>query len=178
MRSSGTDLPPFVVRAALPHDAPALAGLIDDLNRFVGAGTGAMSAQKLVRDGMGPQKRFSLLVAEMQDRLVGYAAWHEAYETEHGGAGIFLIDLFVVADMRRRGVARALMAGVAAAGSDIGAVFMSWTSIPSNAGAHAAYHALGAVAEPMIVHHLSGPSLSALADQGAAHRAPRHKEKG
>jgi len=154
-----------VLRPATPSDIDALLRLIDDLNAHVGAATGKMTREALLRDAFGDDPKFEIAAAKVDGAVAGYAAWCDAYETEHAMAGLYMIDLYVDEPYRRHGVARKLVAHVAAAGRNRGRGFVWWTAVPDNAEAAAFYEKLGTHSEPMIAHALFGERFDTLADE-------------
>lgn len=156
---------PATIRQAMPADAEALVRLIAGLNTHVGAETGRMTREVLMRDAFGPAPELSLLVADDGAAVLGYAAWCDAYETEHAMAGAYLIDLYVDPPARRRGIARRLMAGVAAAARARGRGFVWWTALPTNTEAAAFYASIASHSEFMVAHALFGARFEVLADE-------------
>lgn len=153
------------IRAAAPHDAETLLRLIDGLNAHVGAPTGRMTRQHLLRDAFGPSPKFEIAVGEMDGTVAGYAAWCDAYETEHALAGLYMIDLYVDPAFRRHRLARGLMARVSAECRSRGRGFVWWTQEPTNAEAAGFYKSLGTHAELMVAHALHGERFDRLADE-------------
>ena len=104
---------PYRVRAAQLADIPALMrlkwrlALAEDATLVVRA-----AADDWLRDGFGADARFVVFVAEIGDAIVGMATCSDRYVTGWIGPTILLQDLFVDAEHRQRGVARALLAQV------------------------------------------------------------------
>jgi GNAT superfamily N-acetyltransferase len=159
-------MPPRV-RPALPSDADQLLRLIDDLNRHVQSPTGRMTRDILMRDAFGPDPEFEIAVADVDGAVVGYAAWCDTYETEHARAGLYMIDLYVDPAQRRHGLARKLVAAVAAECRRRGRGFVWWTAWPPNSEAAGFYADLGTETEVMIVHALTGDRFETLAEEGS-----------
>ena len=67
----------------------------------------------VVRDGFGPERKFEMLVAEHEGRVVGLALFFAAYSSWEACPQIFLEDLFVEADARGLGLGRKLFAALA-----------------------------------------------------------------
>lgn len=153
------------IRPAVPGDADALLRLIDGLNAHVGAETGRMTRDVLERDAFGPEPKLSMVVAADGERILGYAAWCDAYETEHALAGVYLIDLYVDPPARRGGIARRLLATVAAAARARGRGFVWWTAEPTNGEAAAFYASIASHSEFMVAHALFGERFEVLADE-------------
>jgi predicted N-acetyltransferase YhbS len=107
----------FRVRAAQPIDIPALLRLkrlLAESERSLHAVRA--SAADWLRDGFGPGAGFTAFVAEAEQAqsVVGMATCSRRTITGWSGPVIFLQDLFVELEFRNQGIARALVARVAA----------------------------------------------------------------
>jgi GNAT superfamily N-acetyltransferase len=114
------------IRSARRGDGPTFLALVDALADYESlARPDAGARRRLVRDALGPRPRFELLLAEVdtpprsarQDRrrtsaagppVAGYAAVFETYSTFLARPTLYLEDLFVLPQYRRRGVGHAL----------------------------------------------------------------------
>jgi ribosomal protein S18 acetylase RimI-like enzyme len=162
---------PFVVRAALPADIPALMRL----KRLLAEGENSLHAVRAteahwLRDGFGPNSGFSAFVAEAGGNgvgsVVGMATCSKRVITGWNGPIVFLQDLFVETEYRKHGIARALMARVAAFACEIGSPIVELTMRADNAAAQNFYREAGCMALPQcLTYVLAGPSLMALAGQ-------------
>lgn len=159
------------IRPASPADADALLRLVRGLNEHLGGEPGRMTSEVLVRDLFCPEPKLAVAVAESAGAVVGYAAWCGAYETEHAMAGVYLIDLYVDPPARRRGIARRLMAAVAAAARARGRGFVWWTALPTNTEAAAFYASIASHSEFMVAHALFGERFEVLADEAGRDEA-------
>jgi GNAT superfamily N-acetyltransferase len=155
------------IRSAVPEDAPRLAALVRALNTHEREPLEHFDEAAARRDGFGSSRRYETLVAEIEGRVVGYALFHASYDTAWAATGVYLIDIFVEADARRRGIGRGLAAAVAAAAKERGASFLWWCSKPWNDEAHGFYRALGAIEEPVIAHALVFENFERLAAEAA-----------
>ena len=129
-----------VIREARPDDAAGIAELANALSLHEGVEPG-FSEDKVLRDGFGAQPAFSALVAEDNGVLCGYALVTDFYDTDRAGRNLWMLDLFVRPDWRRRGVARALLAAVAAEAVRRNAVSLWFGVLSSNSEARAFYEA-------------------------------------
>ena len=91
-------------------DAGAIAALARKLNEHQRDPTHHFTKAALLRDGFGRAPHFTVFLAEIGGRPVGYALVAASYETGWAERGLYLQDLYVSADARRRGVARTLIA--------------------------------------------------------------------
>ncbi|OBH52096.1 GCN5 family acetyltransferase [Mycobacterium mantenii] len=104
-------------------------------------------------------------VAEVDGEIAAMALWFVNFSTWDGVAGIYLEDLFVRPEFRRRGLARALLAALASECLRRGYTRLSWAVLNWNADAITLYDGIGG--EPQrewTTYRLSGPPLAGLAE--------------
>jgi GNAT superfamily N-acetyltransferase len=103
------------IRAATVADAPKLTAMIRELAEYEQvAHEAAISEDSVIRDGFGPRPKFRALLAESDGQAAGYALFFEFYSSFQGCAGLLLDDIFVRPQFRKQGIAKALLARVAA----------------------------------------------------------------
>ena len=157
----------LTIRRATPDDAETVAALGRGLNEHLGEPIAHFTADAVRRDLADPAVAIEVLLAERDGAPVGYALFHTAYTAEYAASGLYMVDLFVVAAERHRGLGRTLVAAVAAEAKARVKTHVWWCSKPDNRSAPAFYRAIGAVAEPMIAHAVSGVAFESLAAVGA-----------
>ena len=157
------------VRQALPSDIPALMRLKRSLAQAEDS-LHAVRASEIdwLRDGFGPNAGFTAFVAEIKgasgDGIVGMATFSKRTITGWNGPVLFLQDLYVESAHRKHGVARALMARVAAYARDLGSPIVELTVRADNP-AQGFYRRAGFTALPeCLTYVLAGPALAALAE--------------
>ncbi|MGH6672285.1 MAG: GNAT family N-acetyltransferase [Xanthobacteraceae bacterium] len=156
----------FRVRPAEPADIPDLMRL----KRLLAEGENALHAVRAnaadwLRDGFGADPGFCAFVAEEKARTVGMATCSCRTITGWNRPILFLQDLFVEADCRRRGIARALVARVAAYALEIGSPIVELTVRADNP-AQDFYQRSGFMPLPeCLTYVLAGPALTALAER-------------
>jgi len=158
--------PTGVIRPARPSDVPAIYQQIRDLaayERSLPAVSG--TPDDLASSLFGPEPAVFAHVADHDGHVAGFALWYLSYSTWQGKHGIYLEDLYVEPEHRRRGYGRALLAALAALCVERGYGRLEWSVLDWNTPALAFYASLGATAmDEWTVHRLSGPALPALAD--------------
>ena len=158
----------FRVRSAEPADIPALMRL----KRLLAVDENSLHAVRAtaadwLRDGFGPHPGFTAFVAEVESppSVVGMATCSRRAITGWSGPVIFLQDLFVEADYRKRGIARALVARVAAFAHELGSPIVELTVRADNP-AQEFYQRSGFAHLPnCLTYVLAGPALAALAER-------------
>jgi len=141
-----------------------VALLIEELNADQREPLGHVTTAAVARDGFGSRPEFSVLLAELDGAVVGYALYHPSWSTEIGEPGLYLYDLYVRGAARGHGVGRALMAAVAAVARKQGRTFLWWCSKDWNREAQAFYARLGAIEETIRAHAVLGEAFDSLAD--------------
>jgi GNAT superfamily N-acetyltransferase len=153
------------IRRAEPRDAEALARLGRALNVQQGDPSENFTADTVRRDGFGETRKFEAWLADQDGEILGYAmVVPAAYETGFAKAGVYLQDLFVAPEARRRGIGRALIAAVAADTRRRGLEFVWWASRTWNTDAHAFFRTLATVEEPIVAFAVFGEEFEKLAD--------------
>jgi GNAT superfamily N-acetyltransferase len=71
------------------------------------------TVETLARDGFGPEPQFKAVIAESGGKPVGFAIYTFNYSVWTGARGIFIEDIWVEAEYRRAGAARAMMVALA-----------------------------------------------------------------
>jgi len=105
----------FTVRKGTKNDVKAVHALIVELAIYERAEQEVSNTvDQLLRDGFGEDPVYELLVAETEEKVVGMALWYTKYSTWKGKCG-YLEDLVVQADVRGRGIGKALFLEVAKA---------------------------------------------------------------
>ncbi|MFZ0527242.1 MAG: GNAT family N-acetyltransferase [Xanthobacteraceae bacterium] len=160
---------PVCVRPAEPRDIPALMRLKrrladgEDSAHAVCAGEADW-----LRDGFGPEAGFTAFVAEgaaTAGEVVGMATCSRRKITGWNGPVIFLQDLFVEPAHRAHGVARALIARVAAYASELGSPIVELTVRADNPAQQFYLRAGFELLPQCLTYVLAGPALAALAAQ-------------
>lgn len=162
----------FSVRKASPDDAASLAELAARLTEEDTGAASRLCAADLLEHCFSERPLFEALVAEETGRLLGYASFHPAYDTQYAAKGFYLQDLYVRPDARRQGVGRALMVAVARACLDQGGRYMFWNAQPANRAGRAFYRALGARTEQVSTLSLQPGPLRRLAAHPLFERDP------
>jgi ribosomal protein S18 acetylase RimI-like enzyme len=88
-----------------------------------------------LRDGFGPNRRFSVFVAERNQAAVGMVSYSDRYSTALASPIIYVQDLYVDDRHRTRGIGTALLAQVAAEATERGLPLIELTMRDGNPAA-------------------------------------------
>lgn len=103
-------------------------------------------------------------IAEWDGTAAGFAFWYPNFSTFAGRFGIYLEDLFVRPQHRRKGIGEALIAHLAKECVDNGWARLQWAVLDSNTASIRFYKTLGAtLMDEWTLCRVSGPALDALA---------------
>ncbi len=133
------------IRDAQPKDGPGFLELVQCLAEYEKLpGPDEQARKRLLDHAFGAKPKFSLLVAVEGERVVAYAAWFTTYSTFRARPTLFLEDLFVHPDVRRRGLATKMMTHLRKRALELNSGRFEWTVLDWNEDAQALYEGLGA----------------------------------
>ncbi|WP_299150427.1 GNAT family N-acetyltransferase [uncultured Tateyamaria sp.] len=132
----------FTIRPVEPADIPALHMMICALAAHHGD-TPDINPTHLRRDVLGPCPWYTVLVAEQNAALIGYAALLPLGQLQFGARGMDLHHLFVRKPMRGQGAGAALIAACQAHCVSIGCTVLTVGTHPENAKAALFYKRRG-----------------------------------
>lgn len=156
----------ITIRTASHTDVPLILELIRELATYERAPDQAVAtADDLLRDGFSERPKFRAVVAEWDGNAAGFALFFNNYSTWRGRPGIYLEDLFVRPQFRRRGVGRALLAHLAQTAINEGCARFEWAVLNWNTPAIEFYRSLGAAPlDEWTTLRVTGDALSRLAE--------------
>ena len=114
----------------------------------------------------GPVPRAEVLLAWSNGEPAGFALFFHNFSTFLGRPGLWLEDIFVRPEFRRRGCANLLLGALARIARDRGCGRFEWAVLDWNASAIEFYRSLGAaVLTEWRIVRMVGPALNSLADR-------------
>jgi GNAT superfamily N-acetyltransferase len=156
------------VRRAIPTDVTAITAMIHGLAQFERAAEQCTVTETHVNAALFDEPTtLRGHIVEVDGEIAAMALWFLNFSTWDGVAGLYLEDLFVRPQFRRRGLARALLAALARECVDNGYTRLSWAVLNWNTDSIALYEAIGGQPQSAwISYRLSGSELAALAGPG------------
>jgi GNAT superfamily N-acetyltransferase len=137
-----------MIRAATPHDTPTILALIRELARYEKLEHQAVATEEQIRASLfgagAPQAEVLVAEAPEENRVVGFALFFHNYSTFLGRRGLYLEDLFVLPEYRRRGYGTSLLRALARIAVDRGCGRFEWAVLDWNEPAIRFYRSLGA----------------------------------
>src|SRR5581483_5206061 len=107
-------VPMLSIRQATIDDVPLLNTMVHELAEYDQlAHEAVVTEEDLARDGFGAHPKFRALIAEWNAEPAAYALFFEFYSTFQGRSGLFLDDIFVRPQFRKKGIGKALLDEIA-----------------------------------------------------------------
>jgi GNAT superfamily N-acetyltransferase len=159
-----------VVRVVRPGDEAELTAMIHELAEFERASAECTVTAEQLREALfGASPTVFGHIVEVDGRAAGGALWFRNFSTWDGVAGIYLEDLFVRPEFRRRGLGRRLLAALARECVEHGYSRLSWAVLNWNVNAIALYDSVGGQPQDeWTTYRVSGPQLSELAGEAGS----------
>jgi GNAT superfamily N-acetyltransferase len=137
----------IAITPAEPTHATAISVLAEEMDRFYGATSEEPRDLRLrqINDALfSEQPSAFALLAWDDDRLTGFAAYSYLWPAVGLTRSLFLKELYVAEDGRRRGTGQLLMHRLFEIAVQQGCSRVEWQTETSNAAARAFYHKIGA----------------------------------
>jgi len=135
----------MTIRPATVDDVDTLIGLITALADFENLPPPDADARaRLIDHGFGDRPKYEAWIAEWEGVPVGYSIMFETYSTFLARPTLYLEDVFVLPDYRRRGIGKALLNNCFRLANERGCGRMEWTCLDWNTRAQDVYEGLGA----------------------------------
>ena len=156
----------FTIRPATDEDVPRLLALIQDLAVYEKLTHEVVATEETLRASLfGEAPAAEALLAFADDEPAGFAVYFHTYSTFLARRGMYLHDLYVSPEYRRRGLGTLLLRRVAAIAVERGCGRFEWVALDWNTEAHRFYEDLGAEMLPeWRVFRVLGDSLRQLAE--------------
>lgn len=153
------------IRTATEADVPLILQFIRDLAEYERSAHEVAATEELLRRTLFGNPRFAeVLIGEEEGKPVTFALFFHNYSTWTGKPGLYLEDLFVRPEARRKGHGRTMLSRLAAIAKERDCARFEWAVLDWNTPAIDFYRSLGAV--PMSEWHVmrvTGEALDALA---------------
>lgn len=154
-----------LIRTAQVEDVSAIFSLIQALAEYENLThlvTG--NVDNLTKDIFGDDPCAEIIVADLNEAIVGFALFFTNYSTFLTRPGIYLEDLFVLPQYRRQGIGTQLLTYLAQVAVERQAGRLEWSVLDWNSSAIAFYEKMGASVLPdWRICRVTGKALDNLA---------------
>lgn len=155
----------FHIELATERDVPVILQLIKGLAEYEKLAHEVVATEKGLRESLfGARRVAEVLIGYADGEAVGFAVFFHNYSTFLGRPGIYLEDLFVLPEWRRRGLGTRLLRRIAQTAVERGCGRLEWSVLDWNEPAIKFYKRLGARAmDEWTVYRVTGNVLKNLA---------------
>ncbi len=157
----------LTIRPAVISDVPAILSFVRELAIYEKLSHEVVATEALFAEYLfGKHPVAEVIIAEWEHQPVGFALFFHNFSTFLGRPGIYLEDLFVLTDMRGKGIGKALLTYLAALTKERQCGRLEWSVLDWNEPAIKFYRSIGAMPmDEWTVQRLTGDALDALAGQ-------------
>ena len=162
-----TKIKNFTIRSATKDDSSLILSLIKGLAEYEKLAHEVVATEELLRETLfGDRPVAEVILGHFDGEPIGFALFFHNYSTFLGRPGIYLEDLFVKPEMRRKGFGRVMLSYVAHLAKERRCGRLEWSVLDWNEPALKFYKSIGAV--PMgewTTHRVTGDALDLLAEK-------------
>jgi GNAT superfamily N-acetyltransferase len=134
-----------MIRPAVPSDVSTIFDLVVELARYERLLDQVTATREDLATHLFGERRYAeALLAEDEGKVVGFALFFPTYSTFVGRPGLYLEDIFVLPEYRRRGHGFSLLRELARIASERGCGRLEWAVLNWNEPAIAFYRRLDA----------------------------------
>jgi GNAT superfamily N-acetyltransferase len=157
--------PRFEIKPATESDVPIIFGFIKKLAAYERLSHEMVATEELLRRTLfGSRRTAEVAIGYEATKPVGFVLFFHNYSTFLARPGLYIEDLFIEEDYRRRGYGRALLLYVARLAKERGCGRLEWSVLDWNQPAIDFYKKLGAVPlNEWTVFRVMGQGLDKLA---------------
>ena len=161
-----TEIPDFEIRPASEDDVPIILSFIKELAEYERLSHEVIATEDTLRECLFGERRFAeVVIGYYGNEPVGFALFFYNFSTFLSKPGIYLEDLYVKPEFRRRGYGRVLLLYLAKLAKERGCGRFEWSALDWNEPAINFYKNLGAVPmDEWTVYRVTGETLSRLAN--------------
>jgi len=162
-----TKIPGFDLKEAQPADVPVILSFIRQLGEYERLPHEVVATEEILQENLfGSRRVAEVILGFYNGEPVGFALFFHSFSTFLGRPGIYLEDLYVKPEMRRKGLGQAMLSYVAKVAKERHCGRFEWSVLDWNEPAIEFYRKLGAT--PMAdwtVWRIAGDPLDHLASR-------------
>lgn len=137
-------MPNFHIRKATPEDTPTILHLITQLAIYEKLEKEVITTVEELKTNIFEKNYAEVLIAEENDKPIGFALYFHNFSTFVGKPGIYLEDLFVEIEHRGKGYGKALLVELAKIAKERNCGRLEWSVLDWNTPSIEFYKSLGA----------------------------------
>jgi len=156
----------FKLRFAEEKDIGILLEMIKELAVYEKLLDEVTATEETLKESLFIRKVAEAVIAEYEDKPIGYIIFFHNFSTFTGRPGLYLEDLYVRPEMRGRGFGKTMLSFLAKLAVERKCARVEWACLDWNTHSIGFYKRMGAVPmDEWTVYRLAGSKLNELADE-------------
>ena len=154
------------IRNANINDSATILGFIKELAEYENMSNHVVATEELLKQNIFEKKLTEVIIAEFDNKPVGFALFFHNFSTFLGKGGIYLEDLYVQPAMRGKNIGKTLLSSLAKLAVERDCGRLEWSCLNWNEPSIKFYKSQGAI--PMnewTVYRVTGNELNELASK-------------
>ena len=148
------------------NDSATILGFIKELAEYENMSNDVVATEELLKQNIFEKKLAEVIIAEFDNKPVGFALFFHNFSTFLGKGGIYLEDLYVQPAMRGKNIGKTLLSSLAKLAVERDCGRLEWSCLNWNEPSIKFYKSQGAI--PMnewTVYRVTGNELNELASK-------------
>lgn len=153
-----------MIKFACREDVPVILRFIKELAEYEKMANEVVADEKLLEEWIFDRKKAEVIFVLDEGTPVGFALFFHNFSTFLGRAGIYLEDLYVSPEYRKKGYGKELLVSLAKIAKERGCGRLEWNCLDWNRPSIDFYKSLGAVPmDKWTTYRVAGETLDKLA---------------
>lgn len=150
----------FTIRFAQRKDVPLILSFVKELAVYEDMLDEVVATEEIMEEWIFDKQKAEVIIGEEDGNPVGFALFFHNFSTFLGRAGIYLEDLYVKTEYRKKGYGKALLQKLAQIAAERGCGRLEWWCLDWNKPSIDFYKSLGAVPmEEWTTYRIDGDTL-------------------
>jgi GNAT superfamily N-acetyltransferase len=155
----------LIIRPAEKRDIALILGFIRELAEYERLDDQVTATEEILEEWIFKKQRAEVLIGERDGQPVGYALFFYNFSTFLGKSGIYIEDVYVRPQYRKRGYGKEFFKHIAGLCRDRGCGRLEWACLDWNKPSIKFYLSLGAVPlDDWTLYRLTGEGIVKLAE--------------
>ena len=156
----------LVLREAKKEDIQTILRFIKDLAEYENLLDEVGATEEILHDSIFIRKKSEALIVEYDQKAIGYAIYFYNFSTFTGRPGLYIEDIYIIPDMRKRGFGKEIFIHLATLAQEQNCARMEWACLNWNEPSMRFYEKMGAF--PMsdwVIYRLDDKDIQNLSGQ-------------
>ncbi len=134
----------LVLRKAKKEDVKTILQFIKDLAEYENLLDEVGATEEILYDSIFTRKKSEALIVEYDQKAIGYAIYFYNFSTFTGRPGLYVEDIYIIPEMRKRGFGKEIFIYLARVAQEQNCARMEWACLNWNEPSMQFYEKMGA----------------------------------